>query len=127
MLAAMFCLPDAVADPFSPSSPLPLPSLSHPQDGWVVNLTGDVFLDWLDSSKWTEEMWKLIGLSHQQAVVECVHISHWTYQVLIGNEHRWHWVESNLVRPAGPLFPPGAIRFFCVCHFMMVDGQLQVF
>src|SRR5260370_37010706 len=98
-----------------------------PSPMWVLNLTGDVFLDWLDSSKWTEEMWKLIGLSHQQAVVKCVQVSHWTYQVLIGNEHRWHWVESNLVRPAGPSFPPGAIRSFCACHFMMVDSQLQVF
>src|SRR5260370_19203845 len=96
-----------------------------PSPMWVLNLTGDVFLDWLDSSKWTEEMWKLIGLSHQQAVVKCVHVLHWTYQALIGNEHRWHWVESDLDRPARTSVPPGAITIFCSCHFMTVDGQLK--
>ena len=60
-------------------SPLPLPSLSHPQHGWAVNLTGDVFLNELDQSKWTEEMWKAIGMSYCRGVVKCIHVPHWTY------------------------------------------------
>src|SRR5260370_39142229 len=87
------------------ASPLPLPSLSHPQHGWVVNLTGDVFLNELDQSKCTGEMWKAIGMSYCRGVVKCVHVPHWTYQALIGNEEISHWVETDRVTPAGPSFP----------------------
>ena len=47
--------------------------------------------------------------------------------LIVGDESRWHWVESNLVTPTGPLFPPGAIRFFCVCCVISVDGQTQFY
>src|ERR1700677_707399 len=110
--------------PIPPS--LPLPNLSKPQSGWEVNLNRDVFLNELDPRKWTREMLRAIGPS-KQVVIECVHVPQWTFQALIENEDRWLWADSDQVTPAGPSFPPGAIRFFSLCRLERVNGKLAFY
>jgi hypothetical protein len=115
--------------------PLPIPSpefipfaYSDSKAGWTVGKTfGEVFLKRLDPSEWTKSM-KKATMDNDQGIAECVCVPHWEEHFIqninhtttsgsIGVLHDLDHIFANAryrdrFKPAGPTYPPGAVRFF---------------
>jgi len=106
-------------------SPEPIP-FAYPDSkaGWTVGKTfGEIFLKRLDPSEWTKSM-KKATMDNNQGIAECVCVQHWEQHNIDHTTSGSIGVPRELdpmfagpryqdrFKPAGPTYPPGAVRFF---------------
>src|SRR5258708_5324799 len=106
------CFVWPIPPPIPSKIPLPFP-LSQKQSGWLVNRDSNISLNPLNSEKWMDEMRK--WASQSSLVMECINARHWEANALDKGKYSddlWPWLDDDNVKPAGPLYPPGAIHFF---------------
>ncbi|KAF8325057.1 uncharacterized protein EI90DRAFT_3129123 [Cantharellus anzutake] len=125
--------------PMPSPEPIPFPYPSG-KEGWTVGKTlGEVFIRRLDLSKWSKAM-KRATMDTNQAIAECVCVQHWKQHLAENISHGMsgsigvvvlHELASAFTdfryhdrfEPAGPMYPPGAVWFFCRCTFIQ-DGYI---
>ncbi|KAF8342106.1 uncharacterized protein EI90DRAFT_3115980 [Cantharellus anzutake] len=122
-------------------SPKPIPfTYSDTKSGWTVGKTlGEVSLKRVRPSEWTKSM-KKATKGTSQGIAECVCMQHWEQHLIqnvdpvtsgpIGLVHELAIMFNdiqyrNRSKPAGPTYPPGAVRLLSLCTFT-ADGHIRV-
>ena len=58
--------------------------------------------------------------------MECINVPHWEPNALYKGKYSddlWPWLDDGNVKPAGPLYPPGAIRFFVLAKVEAIGHE----